>query len=181
VPPPTRFVSQIGGTAVSSMPSTNNPRSWLPSGSDRRVDTSKVARAKSAPGQLVKWVGVGFETMVQPSTIVSAEAGVDVVTTGMARAAAITSTIASFVRGVEPSHPSFRWRVLRRRRRNVRGCRALRECRHPLSHTEQLQSSGGLPTSTLLHVRNVPRVSPWLDPVARTPAPAPAGAHRLHA
>jgi hypothetical protein len=42
---------------------------------------------------LVKFVGVGFETMVQPLTTVSAAAGVDVAKTGVTNATAITRTV----------------------------------------------------------------------------------------
>jgi hypothetical protein len=56
-----------------------------------RFSPLKSAPARLEPAQLVKWVGVGFETTVQPSVTVSAEAGVvDAVTkTGVTSAAAM--------------------------------------------------------------------------------------------
>jgi hypothetical protein len=53
----------------------------------------KLANDKLAPGQLVKFVGVGFETIVQPLTTMSADAGVDVDKTGATNATAITRTV----------------------------------------------------------------------------------------
>ena len=59
---------------------------------NERSTPERLAPAKLAPGQFVKFVGVGFETIVQPSMTVSAEAAVPdaVAKTGVTNATTIT-------------------------------------------------------------------------------------------
>jgi hypothetical protein len=54
----------------------------------------RFAVERSAPGQLVKFEGVGFETMVQPSTTTWANAGAEVTTrVGVTRATPINRAV----------------------------------------------------------------------------------------
>src|SRR5262249_35114808 len=83
------------------------PANWAPERSAKlRSTPARLALVKSAPGQFVKFVDVGLETMVQPSTTVSAEAGVDVARTGVTKATAMTRT-APVTRTRRPNSPNM--------------------------------------------------------------------------
>jgi hypothetical protein len=70
---PERFASKRDVPASLTPPERSAPARFA----NERSRPLRSAPARSAPGQLVKLVGVGFETMVQLPMTVSADAGAD--------------------------------------------------------------------------------------------------------
>jgi hypothetical protein len=81
-------LKQAGGRGVT----VQNSKIEFAKFANERLTPERLSVAKVVFGQLVKLVGVGFETMVQPLTTVSAEAGFEVAVakTGVIKATAIT-------------------------------------------------------------------------------------------